>query len=232
MDGYTQISYNELFKLIFDQQTQSVSYGLLILAVFGLALITHSICLFLSKREIRKVKALDETIIIAILAYACVLLSITFFNREEGSRGTINLDTRVTQTVIKTFFEFICHPTKLPLTKLLLKNLGEVGAITASIYYILNIALFMPWGFILSMAHYKEGLIGKLLLPFLYSVITSGTIETVQLITGRGYFEVEDIITNITGGLIGAILACLVMLIIRLIKKARNKNGGNYGFKE
>ena len=237
MEGYTQISYSELFKTVFDQQTQSVSYGLLILAVFGLALITHSICLYLDKTKKRKVKAFDEIIIIAILAYVCVLLSITFFNREEGSRGTIKLDMTVTRTLITSFIDFFTKPSKLPLTKQLLINLTNAKALTSSVYYVLNILLFIPWGFILSIAHYKEGLFKAFIMPSIYSIIISGFIEITQLITGRGFFEIEDLITNIIGGILGALLAVIIQLIVRLIKNtrnknARNKNGGEYGFEE
>ena len=74
-------------------------------------------------------------------------------------------------------------------------------------------------------------------MPSIYSIIISGFIEITQLITGRGFFEIEDLITNIIGGILGALLAVIIQLIVRLIKNtrnknARNKNGGEYGFEE
>ena len=40
------------------------------------------------------------------------------------------------------------------------------------------------------------------------SFLTSFTIETLQLITGRGYFELTDMITNVSGGLLGVLIFC------------------------
>ena len=44
--------------------------------------------------------------------------------------------------------------------------------------------------------------------------MTSFAIEVAQLLTGRGYFEVGDFVTNVTGGVIGSILACIFIFIV------------------
>ena len=59
-----------------------------------------------------------------------------------------------------------------------------------------NILLFVPLGLGLSK---KEGWTYKYLLPFLFSII----IETIQYFTRFGVFEVDDLICNTIGGILG-----------------------------
>ena len=218
--------FTTLFQRIFKEQTSNVSFGRLIIAVLILAVIIHAICIYLKVKHIKLINPLTEIITICICAYICVLLSITFFNREPGSRGDINLSLELTSILLKTIKQSITSGQILKFTDLLFFNLSMQGQLGFFIYYILNILLFIPWGFILSFAYYKENMLKRFYMPTIYSIITSGCIEIGQLITKRGYFEVEDLITNIAGGIMGAILAILIMLIIRLVKKIYKLNGG------
>lgn len=61
-----------------------------------------------------------------------------------------------------------------------------------------NLLLFMPFGFFVS--YFLKTKRGSII--FLLSLIASLTIETTQLLIGR-VFDVDDIILNIVGGLIG-----------------------------
>ena len=72
-----------------------------------------------------------------------------------------------------------------------------------------NILMFIPYGFLLSMAINRLNGI-PLLVGFLFSV----TIETVQYFTHRGVFETDDIITNFMGILIGFIIFMPVKMIL------------------
>lgn len=65
-----------------------------------------------------------------------------------------------------------------------------------------NVLLFIPYGFVCAWA-VKGG--RKFLLCTLYGFLTSACIETMQLITQRGYFQVDDILTNVLGTIIGYI---------------------------
>lgn len=61
-----------------------------------------------------------------------------------------------------------------------------------------NMIMFLPYGFFAS--YYLKS--KKLTLPLCLTILTSVSIETVQLIIGR-VFDVDDIILNILGGVLG-----------------------------
>ncbi len=67
------------------------------------------------------------------------------------------------------------------------------------VYSLLDVALFVPWGFLLAAIRGKECMCRKIFMVCSASFLTSFTIETLQLITGRGYFELTDMITKRIG---------------------------------
>ena len=74
---------------------------------------------------------------------------------------------------------------------------------------LLNILMFIPFGFIVS-RYYKKtklSILALLILPIL--------IESIQLITSRGVFEISDILNNLIGGLIGLGVLRLIAFIKR-----------------
>lgn len=77
-----------------------------------------------------------------------------------------------------------------------------------------NIVLYIPVGLLIS--HYRNNIINVLALL----LIPIG-IEFLQLYTGRGVFEISDIINNFVGGLIGLLLARLIAKAVDIIKKKR-----------
>lgn len=64
-----------------------------------------------------------------------------------------------------------------------------------------NILLFVPFGFFSS--YYLKA--KKISTPFILTLITSLTIEIVQYYIGR-VFDIDDIILNVLGGVIGALI--------------------------
>ena len=82
---------------------------------------------------------------------------------------------------------------------------------------ILNILMFVPFGFLLPLfsEKFKKCYI-TLSLGFLFTL----GIETTQYITKRGIFEVDDIMNNFIGALIGY---SLVMFILLIISKEKTK---------
>lgn len=75
-------------------------------------------------------------------------------------------------------------------------------------YMIENVILFLPFGILFPMAKEKN-VHWKLI--FACSFCFSVSLETVQLLTGRGFCQVDDVIMNTLGG-------CLGYLIYRGIK--------------
>ena len=70
-------------------------------------------------------------------------------------------------------------------------------------YVIENIMLFVPYGFLGSWAFEKMGNFFRCLA---LGALTSLYIESLQLVTGRGFFQIDDILTNT----LGAVIGCLV----------------------
>lgn len=74
-----------------------------------------------------------------------------------------------------------------------------------------NVLLFLPYGFFIG-CYLKPD---KMIFPFLLSLILSLSIETTQLVIGR-VFDIDDIILNVLGGLLG-------FLLYRLLDKVKEK---------
>ena len=67
---------------------------------------------------------------------------------------------------------------------------------------------------ILSFLQKKKRVLVNFIMVTLQGFLISILIETSQLITQRGYFEITDIITNTVGATIGCILALIIMSAI------------------
>lgn len=80
----------------------------------------------------------------------------------------------------------------------------------------LNILLFVPFGFLLPM-------ISKRFRSFWLAIVTgfifSAGIETMQYITGRGLTEVDDVINNTLGALIGYVIYALMIYLHKKTQK-------------
>ncbi len=79
---------------------------------------------------------------------------------------------------------------------------------------VFNMALFIPVGLLIS--RYKKNVFCVTVL-----LLTPVIIEFTQLFTGRGVFEISDIINNFVGGLIGLLIARMTAKVFRFIKKKR-----------
>ena len=72
-----------------------------------------------------------------------------------------------------------------------------------------NVVLFVPFGFLFSLIYSKGGLKHQkktLWVTLLVSILLCLLIELLQLVTKVGVFDVDDIIMNTTGTLIGYIV--------------------------
>lgn len=78
---------------------------------------------------------------------------------------------------------------------------------------LLNIALFIPMGFLAKMKFHTLKHI------WVYGMLTSLLIEVLQLILRRGYFEVDDIINNTVGFILGSILCRVAVKLQEKINK-------------
>ena len=76
--------------------------------------------------------------------------------------------------------------------------------------------MFLPFGFFTS--YYLK--VDKMNLPVLLTIIASVSIEIVQMAIGR-VFDVDDIILNTCGGIIGCIIYYICRGIYRLGRKRK-----------
>lgn len=105
--------------------------------------------------------------------YFAVLLAITFLSRESGSRSGA-MDLELFSTW----------------------GINDRN----NAYVVENVLLFIPYGFLCGWNFISAR---KLFPCILLGAVTSFCIEWLQLVTGRGYFQIDDILTNILGTIIG-----------------------------
>lgn len=84
-------------------------------------------------------------------------------------------------------------------------------------FIILNIFMLVPLGILLPLLNSK---FRKFKWSLAVALIMTLTIETIQLITGYGIFELDDIFNNVIGAIIGY---GLVMMIITLLDNSKKK---------
>lgn len=118
--------------------------------------------------------------------YLAQMLQISFFSREPGSRTQVSLRLLETWTVDAQ---------------------GRA-------YVIENILFFVPFAILLAMflASIKKKP-SFLVIPI--GLFLSAAIEILQLVTGRGYFQLDDIVANTIGSAIGLFLYGVIVLCIK-----------------
>ena len=91
------------------------------------------------------------------------------------------------------------------------KFFDTLGGPRANAYVIENVLLFIPFGIFIPLK-WKQ-----LRNPFVCSILgfcLSCIIEMIQLITERGHFQIDDIVTNTLGTLIGGIVFRMYSIIM------------------
>lgn len=78
----------------------------------------------------------------------------------------------------------------------------ELGAFAVFTNLFGNILIFMPYGFFISMASRSRGFF----MTLFYSFGLSLCVETFQILTKVGSFDVDDLLLNTLGGVLGYIL--------------------------
>ena len=82
-----------------------------------------------------------------------------------------------------------------------------------------NVVMFMPFGMIVPMSFPKKKV--RILTPFL-SCLFSLVMELIQYGTRRGSFDVDDLILNTVGGVLGWLIFLLAYHILKNKKAARS----------
>lgn len=137
-----------------------------------------------------------------ILAVYLLILFYFLFFAELMGREVIDRDYSYNLSLLKEINRFLVYSERLGSRAVFLNIYG-------------NIIGFIPFGFLIPVSFKRgKGLILMTLLTFTASLV----IETVQLVFRVGSFDVDDILLNTIGGVIGYLFYLLVRTIIRIGK--------------
>lgn len=181
------LSLNQIILMLVKQQFEDIhAEQLIIISLIGIIIINMFIYIYTLITN-KKVSIIQRIFIIMFIIYICFMYMITIEKREPGSRNEIHL-----------MLDF--------------GNLkGDFYQIQQAIYTLLNVAFFVPLGIILAMLQKHKKFFYRLFSVLMQSFLVSMIIEVMQLVTKRGYFETTDIVTNTTGGLIGGLIASVII---------------------
>lgn len=150
-------------------------------------------------RKKRGKSGLSLPALTCLAVYVTIMLTLTYFSRESGSRIGMDLELFSTWGINQ-------------------RN---------NAYVVENVLLFIPYGFILAWADARQR---NFLLNLLTGAMTSLLIECMQLVTGRGYFQIDDILTNILGTIVGYLCFWPIYGIYSLWRRRRpQKSADNLG---
>ena len=119
--------------------------------------------------------------LVAFCLYLAILLVITFLSRESGST-----------------------PGAMDLK--LFSTWGINNRNNA--FVVENVLLFIPYGFLGCCAFMR---LRSFFRCMFFGALTSMAVEYLQLVTARGFFQIDDILTNILGTVIGYFLFLLLV---------------------
>jgi glycopeptide antibiotics resistance protein len=185
--------YN-ILKAILRRETEGIDYRVQFFFLVLNAIIIIVSALIIRKRK--KVSLRNCLFFYAFLAYINVLMTLTVFRRPSGYRSGI------VHTHIKLGFGL---------------KTGDPSFAMGTLS-ILNILLFIPLGMLLYIQFRNYKASKGIIISAVIGGLVSLCVECTQLITGRGFFETADLLTNTFGSLLGAVLAALFIKLKRSLK--------------
>lgn len=134
---------------------------------------------------IRLGKQIQGGAFVTLLVYLCAVFYITVFSRDGSGNTVIQME----------IFGWI-------------KRCIVLGSYNPAKHVLQNLALFMPVGILLFLAHQRK--LGSLAMAVSFALSVSVLIETIQLLGGIGSCDVDDILSNTIGAFAGALLGKLL----------------------
>lgn len=138
---------------------------------------------------------------IVLICYITIIMYLTIFSREK------ELNTGFVLIPLKTYWDmFFGEGGFLDCTIQLIEHQKNAAihmhmAWTGFSYMLLNIELFIPFGFLTTKCCNRYRLV------LIYGLLLSTVIEVSQFLLKLGWFDVDDIVNNVTGAIIGYKLA-------------------------
>lgn len=166
-------------------------------------------CLLILSCIQRYIKSAKKMWIVKIILFTIYLggyLYFTFFSREAGVVAVVRLQPLRAYRLAFTFDSGFLNVIKQIFTQELSEGINSIHIeSTESLNgIILNILLFIPFGYMLPCIFKKlqKALWGVVLIGFFCSLLT----EIVQLVTHLGWFDLDDLLNNTIGCILGIIL--------------------------
>lgn len=139
----------------------------------------------MTKKEAKKIRALGKVLFVLYIGF---LIYFLFLSDWYGREGVLD-EYRYNLELFKEIRRFIVYREQL-----------GVFAVFSNLFG--NILIFLPFGFFISMAGKTRGFFKTLF----YSLALSLCVEVLQLVTRVGSFDVDDILLNTMGGVLGYII--------------------------
>ena len=148
----------------------------------------------MSKKQAKKVRALGKVLFVLYIGF---LIYFLFLSDWYGREGVME-EYRYNLELFKEIRRFIVYREQLGVFVVFSNLFG-------------NILIFMPFGFFTSMASRSS----SIFMALFNSLGLSLCVEVLQLVTRVGSFDVDDILLNTIGGVLGYIVFVICNLIRR-----------------
>ncbi len=135
---------------------------------------------------------------VLLVAYVALLIFFVFFSDELGRKmgtGVRRMNTHPFNEIKRFWAMRYTYGWKYTLM-----NIGG------------NILIFVPFGFLIPMSS-KNKITRNFFIVTLLAIMFSGAIEVIQIITKVGAFDIDDIILNTAGAIIGYIVYAIAKAI-------------------
>ena len=156
---------------------------------------------------------ISNVLTLCFICYMILLVYFLFFSEEYGRTEpyeTYKYNTGIFKGVKRYWY-----------------NREKIGTLFFLINLVGNVVVFMPFGFLVPVmyreqrkdvvyrGHYSRSMLFVLLLGFLFSLV----IEFIQLVTKVGCFDVDDLLLNTSGVLLGYIIYYISKKLIGVFGK-------------
>ena len=152
----------------------------------------------MSKKKAKIIRAFGKVLFVLYIAFLIYFLFLAEWYGREG----VAEEYRYNLELFKEIRRFLTYREQL-----------GMFAVFA------NILIFVPYGFFISMASKSRGFFKTLF----YSMGLSLIVEIIQLITRVGSFDVDDILLNTIGGVLGFIIFAVCNRIRRRLYVRKRK---------
>lgn len=156
----------------------------------------------MSQKQVKKLRTMGK---VMFVLYIFFLLYFLIFSDWYGRTG-ISAEYRYNLVLLKEIKRFIEYRE-------------ELGAFAVFTNLFGNILIFVPYGFFISMASSARGFF----MTLFYSFGLSLCVEVFQLLTKVGSFDVDDLLLNTIGGVLGYIFFTICNMIRRQHNGRRKK---------